>query len=150
MPRETKGVLLAGDGLIDFWCPGCQEMHSINVGDPLGVLRGGVGGWTFDNNYDKPTFSPSVLVTGGHHCSPPWQPGQPCWCTYNAEHPDDPSPFKCERCHSFVRAGRIEFLADCSHPLAGQTVDLTAPPAPAPLLEGAAPEESAARKGESK
>jgi hypothetical protein len=27
-------------------------------------------------------------------------------------------------CHSFVRAGRIEFLPDCAHALAGQTVDM--------------------------
>ena len=27
-------------------------------------------------------------------------------------------------CHSFVTDGRIQFLADCTHPLAGQTVDL--------------------------
>ena len=28
------------------------------------------------------------------------------------------------RCHSFVRSGRIEFLSDSTHALAGQTVDL--------------------------
>ena len=28
------------------------------------------------------------------------------------------------RCHSFVREGRIEFLSDCTHALAGQTVEL--------------------------
>lgn len=27
-------------------------------------------------------------------------------------------------CHSFVRNGRVEFLGDCTHELAGQTVDL--------------------------
>ena len=27
-------------------------------------------------------------------------------------------------CHSFVTDGRIQFLADCTHALAGQTVDL--------------------------
>ena len=27
-------------------------------------------------------------------------------------------------CHSFVRNGRIEFLGDCTHGLAGKTVDL--------------------------
>jgi hypothetical protein len=31
-----------------------------------------------------------------------------------------PSPL----CHSFVRDGRIEFLSDCTHSLAGQTVEL--------------------------
>lgn len=28
------------------------------------------------------------------------------------------------RCHSFIRNGKIEFLNDCSHELAGQTVPL--------------------------
>ena len=27
-------------------------------------------------------------------------------------------------CHSFVTDGRIQFLGDCTHSLAGQTVDL--------------------------
>jgi len=27
-------------------------------------------------------------------------------------------------CHSFVTDGRIQFLGDCTHTLAGQTVDL--------------------------
>ncbi|MCZ4340562.1 hypothetical protein O4H52_03015 [Sphingomonadaceae bacterium G21617-S1] len=31
-------------------------------------------------------------------------------------------------CHSFVRNGQIEFLSDCTHALAGQTVPL--PPFP--------------------
>jgi hypothetical protein len=28
------------------------------------------------------------------------------------------------RCHSFVREGKIEFLNDCTHEHAGQTLDL--------------------------
>jgi hypothetical protein len=28
------------------------------------------------------------------------------------------------RCHSFVRDGKIQFLPDCNHDLAGSTVDL--------------------------
>jgi len=46
---------------------------------------------------DKPTFAPSLLCNG-----------------------HDPAL----RCHSFVRDGRIEFLPDCQHALAGQTVEL--------------------------
>lgn len=37
-------------------------------------------------------------------------------------------------CHHFVRDGRIEFLSDCTHDLAGQTVDL--PEWPAVYPEG--------------
>lgn len=73
---------------VGFWCPGCDEVH---------VIKTSAGGWTFDGNAERPTFSPSILVTGGG--------GD-------------------RRCHSFVRAGSIEFLSDCTHALAGKTVPL--------------------------
>ncbi len=50
--------------------------------------------WDWNGSMDKPTFSPSILVQGEH------------------------------RCHSFVREGKIQYLVDCSHGLAGQTVEL--------------------------
>lgn len=31
------------------------------------------------------------------------------------------------RCHSFIRDGKIEYLRDCGHDLAGKTVDMTPP-----------------------
>ena len=62
------------------------------------------GTWTFNGDLERPTFHPSVLVRGG---------------------PDDLV------CHSFVTDGRIQYLGDSTHHLAGQTVDLPAwPPAP--------------------
>jgi hypothetical protein len=79
-------------------------------------------GWTFDGNYDKPTFSPSVLVTGGHYMTG-WK-GPGCWCTYNRDHPNDLHKFECVRCHSFVRNGEIQFLSDSTHALSGRTVAL--------------------------
>ncbi len=37
----------------------------------------------------------------------------------------DPSTHKTkEQCHSFIEKGKIRFLPDCTHSLAGQTVDL--------------------------
>jgi hypothetical protein len=102
------------DGVMAFWCPGCKEAHHIKPSI-----------WTWDGNAERPTFSPSVLVRSGHFAGPGY-----CWCTYNAAHPDEPAPFKCGVCHSFVRDGQIQFLADCTHALAGQTVPL--PPWPTP------------------
>lgn len=97
-----------------FWCPGCDEPH---------VICYAPGRWTWNGNVDKPTFSPSVLVTGGHYAAG-WK-GPGCWCDFDARHPDlAPTKFKCERCHSFVTDGRIQFLGDCTHKLVGQTVDL--------------------------
>lgn len=52
-------------------------------------------GWTWDGNEDAPTISPSILVQYGD------QPGD-------------------RRCHSFVRAGVWQFLADCTHGAASQ------------------------------
>ncbi len=50
--------------------------------------------WDWNGDMDRPTVSPSILVRA----------------TY--------------RCHSFVREGKIQFLSDCDHNLAGQTIDL--------------------------
>lgn len=106
-------------GRLAFWCPGCKDDHVVNKTV-----------WQFNENYGAPTFYPSVLVTSGHYVSA-WKPGSACWCTYNRDHPDNPSSFKCERCHTFVTDGKIQFLADCSHELAGQTVPLPDYPPPA-------------------
>jgi len=70
------------------------------------VISVAAGGWTWNGDVECPTFSPSVLVTGFVHGE-----GE-------------------RRCHSYVRDGQIEFLADCTHQLAAQTVPL--PPWPDP------------------
>lgn len=57
--------------------------------------------WSFDGNAEAPTFHPSVNVG----------PGSP------------------RQCHYFLSQGRIQFLGDCHHDLAGQTVDLPDLPA---------------------
>lgn len=121
---ERRGLLVVEpSGKLGFWCPGCKEMHVVSP--PVGNR-----GWTFDGNHDHPTFSPSILVTNGCK-TPQFKQGDSCWCTFNAEAiaaGEEPSPFQCERCHSFVRAGKIEFLSDCTHALAGQTIQLEVPP----------------------
>lgn len=72
-----------------FYCPGCKGHHAIsNI-------------WQYNNDPDKPTISPSILVNG---TIKPY-PGM-------------------IRCHSFVTDGKIQYLSDCTHDMAGQTVDL--------------------------
>lgn len=106
---------------VSFWCPGCGEFHTLNIGP-------GSPSWKFNGDYDKPTFQPSVLIRSGHFVAG-HKPGvDSCWCTYNAEHPDDPSPYTCTACHSFVTDGNIQFLSDSTHKLSGQTVPLTVAP----------------------
>ena len=109
-----------GDGskTLMFWCPGCKESHAARVRGPGGSRPS----WEWNGSRDSPTLSPSLLVTSGHHVA--GHDGGDCWCTYNAENPGEPAPFRCQVCHSFVRDGRIQFLGDCTHELAGQTVDI--------------------------
>jgi Family of unknown function (DUF6527) len=95
-----------------FWCPGCEDAHALNPGI-----------WAYNGNPDKPTFSPSLLITSGHYVT--GEAGKPCWCTFEARFGrPKPKSIKCGRCHSFVTDGRIKFLSDCTHFLVGQTVDL--------------------------
>jgi hypothetical protein len=108
---SLRGVLRKVEGgYLVFWCPGCRSTHMIS------------SSWEFDGNFDTPTIRPSILITSGHYVST-HKPGDPCWCTFNAARPGITS-FKCLRCHSFVNAGQIQFLADCTHELVGQTVKL--------------------------
>lgn len=124
MPEGAVMSILCGKKLnvlennhLAFWCPGCKEAHVVRVLD-VGP-RGGenVGPcWGFNGNGDAPTFTPSVLVRSGHYVQPA---GKHC------DRSGDPEwPCNCMCCHSFVTDGRIQFLSDCTHDLAGQTVDL--------------------------
>lgn len=91
-----------------FWCPGCDSAHGIPVD--------GSRGWTWDGSLESPTVSPSILVR-----MTLYGPDRLSFNRYDGDYP-------CESaqgvCHSFVKNGRIEFLGDCTHSLAGQTVDL--------------------------
>lgn len=55
--------------------------------------------WAWNGDAERPTFQPSVLVR--------WERRSGAVV-----------------CHSFVTDGRIQFLTDCTHDLAGKTVDL--------------------------
>lgn len=116
MSRLSKVLRSAEGGGLLFWCPGCKCAHGIQTGAGPGPR------WGWNGNAEKPTFTPSVLVRSGHYV-PGHEKGD-CWCTYYAEHPEEERDFECTVCHSFVTDGRIQFLGDCTHSLAGQTVDL--------------------------
>lgn len=115
---QVSAFLRRNGDYITYWCQGCEDSHQVTVAP---------GRWTFDGKVEAPTFSPSVLSTSGHFMKD-HKPGDHCWCTWNAEHPDDDQGPACHRCHTFIRAGMVEFLSDCSHGLAGQTLPL--PPLP--------------------
>lgn len=100
-----------------FYCPGCKSVHAVRT-NIAGTHEGNC--WSFNYNGDAPTFAPSILVKSGHYGT---SDNPNCWCTYEAR-TGNKSPFKCEQCHSYITDGKIQFLGDCSHALAGQTVDL--------------------------
>jgi hypothetical protein len=57
--------------------------------------------WSFNGSMERPTFTPSLLNTWEH--GPSREP---------------------RRCHLFVTDGRIDFCSDCTHSLAGKSVDM--------------------------
>lgn len=61
--------------------------------------RSGTPNWTWNGSLNSPTIKPSVLTRGGDT---------------NGEHV----------CHSWINDGKVQFLDDCSHELAGQSLDL--------------------------
>lgn len=112
----------AEDGMLLFWCPGCDGAHGIKHGAGAGPR------WSWNSDVDKPTFQPSILVRG-HDFTPKGRTDFQAWLDLpEGQRPAHPKSFKYEGvdtvCHSFVTDGRIQFLSDCTHALAGQTVDL--------------------------
>lgn len=98
---------------LGFACPGCMEVHEITF-RPFGERTG----WKWDGNREKPTISPSILVEGIKcELDEHWN-----WTGEWVLGPDGKAIQ--QRCHSFVEDGRILFQTDCTHELAGQTVDM--------------------------
>lgn len=96
-----------------FWCPGCDQAHAVQFGEGMSPR------WGYNGNPDAPTFTPSLLIRHGHYV--PGEPQPPNCYLCNTRDPDD---MACSVCHSFVTNGQIQFLGDCTHALAGQTVPI--------------------------
>jgi hypothetical protein len=110
-------VKITGDVAL-FWCPGCKELHAI------GINKMDRPNWSFNGLVNKPTFSPSVLVKTGHYVD---GDTSRCFCRKNEQRVVEgkkPHSVTCSVCHSFVTDGKIQFLNDCTHELAGLTVEL--------------------------
>lgn len=90
---------------IMLWCPGCE--HTAEDGRKVGGLHmlpvTGDGTkrptWSWNGDLEKVGLEPSILT----------------------RHGGDRSNFVC---HSFLRAGHWQFLGDCTHALANQTVPM--------------------------
>jgi hypothetical protein len=92
------------EGYIQHWCPGCNERHEIAI---EGTNERGAR-WNISWEDGKATVSPSVLVSTN---SP-----------RNAHEIDHPVTYA--KCHYFIINGRIQYLNDCLHALAGKVVDI--------------------------
>ena len=82
-----------------FNCPGCKMVHGISVAPHEKPT------WTFNDDFEKPTFSPSYLTWWGGTVDKKWVE-------------------KFHVCHSFIKDGKIQFLNDCTHELKGKTVEI--------------------------
>ncbi|MFA5187053.1 MAG: DUF6527 family protein [Patescibacteria group bacterium] len=78
-----------------IYCPACKTHHVFYTNHSNPKCN-----WSFNGDCEKPTFAPSMLVKGHLGAD-----------SYGV-------------CHSFVRNGQIQYLNDCTHNMAGQTMDL--------------------------
>lgn len=76
-------------------CPACKGQHQLD------------GRWTFNGDWEKPTFTPSLHYRCNTSDMKDYRPD--CGSTV---------------CHSFIRDGYIDYLNDCTHSMAGQVVPL--------------------------
>lgn len=96
LSSKLRSVRGAAGKAIGYFCPGCKSAHVLPIEGP------GHPVWTWNGSVDNPTLTPSILATT------PFPP-------------EDGGPHVC---HHFLREGRLEFLQDSTHDLAGKTVDL--------------------------
>ena len=59
--------------------------------------------WYWNGDVDSPTIEPSILTKGGMY---------------------EGDKYTEYVCHSFIKEGKVQFLNDCTHEFAGQTLDL--------------------------
>lgn len=82
-------------GVYVYWCEGCECCHAIYTINPNTL--GAM--WSFNGNMEKPTIQPSVLVRWNKKDVP-------------------------QVCHTFITDGMVNYLGDCTHRLAGQTIPM--------------------------
>lgn len=100
-------------GQVTFWCPGCDAGHTIQYGDAQS--------WQWNGNTAAPTFTPSVLALPHQKLN---DAGKALVDAGHGSQLTDEHRTTTPRCHSFVTDGRIQYLTDSEHELAGQTVDM--------------------------
>jgi len=108
---------------IAFFCRGCNMPHSVKIGTGPGPR------WGYNGNPHAPTFTPSVLA----RTTTAPEGREVMTDEESREHAAIYAAGGFEAvmrsrfglvCHSFITDGRIQYLGDCTHSLAGQTIEL--------------------------
>lgn len=104
-----------------FWCPACQFGHGVWTTHPNGITG---AKWKFNGNVESPTIEPSVLVQSTVF-SAKGKADYDAWyaagCPDRKGQPFDSIPV---RCHSVITNGVIHYCGDCSHAMAGKSVQM--------------------------
>lgn len=104
MNNGSSKISRTEDGKWLYWCPGCKCGHWFQTA-PYGPPT-----WELTGSLSCPTVRASILT----------------WWTddgLDAEGNRLRVP-KDHLCHSYITEGQIQFLDDCTHELAGQTVPM--------------------------
>lgn len=89
-----KLIHVAEGGCAQFWCTAC------------GCAHGGLPGWTWNGDQEKPTISPSFMVK---------------WTKTDS---NDPLVGVDIVCHVVVADGVLNYQVDSNHAMAGQQVPM--------------------------
>jgi len=92
-----------------FYCPGCKYSHVFYVEKAYKNRDGREIRWQFNGNLESPSFSPSLVELTGSYADPKFI---------------DPEDIPPTRCHLIMTNGIINFCGDCTHELAGKSVEL--------------------------
>jgi hypothetical protein len=79
-----------------FYCRACKCHHAVWTQE----YQPGHPFWTFNNDMEKPSFKPSLLV----------------------QTPDKDG--NVQICHFFIEDGKMRYMNDCTHDLHNQTVEM--------------------------
>lgn len=79
-----------------FYCPGCECHHSFWHKNIKDKVQ-----WSWNKSFVKPTVTPSIKTQ---------------FYSYKFE--------KDMICHFYIKNGKIQYLNDCTHELAGETIKM--------------------------
>ena len=113
--KLSKYLRLAEDNRIIFYCPGCDNRHNVRVNADDGPS------WFYNNNAEKPTFTPSVLTRWNKQLITDEEYFENMEDYLNGS---KIIPYINMVCHLFITDGMIQYLDDCTHELKGKIIPM--------------------------